>query len=77
MLMLVIRIVKGDCMFNWYSEYLLIRARQREVERAAQSRQRLAEGRDSLRPRRKPERPRSGAAFAMPGSAAQFPSACC
>ncbi len=50
-------------MFNWYSEYLLIRARQLEVNRAAENRLRLAERRDSPRSRRKPDRRRGGAAL--------------
>ncbi len=38
-------------MFNWYSEYLLIQARQREVNRAAENRLRLAARGDSPRSR--------------------------
>jgi hypothetical protein len=56
-------------MFNWYSEYLLIRVRQREMVRAAESRQLLADGSDLRRSPRKQKRPR--------GESVQFPSACC
>ena len=33
--MLVIETVKGDEMFDWHSEYLVIQARQREIAGAA------------------------------------------
>jgi hypothetical protein len=52
-------------MFNWYSEYLLVRARQREIVRAAESRQLLADGGDLRRSPRKQKRPRGESAISL------------
>ncbi len=45
--MVVIGIVKGDGMFDWHSEYLVIQARQREIASAAGFGRLLAEARGS------------------------------
>ncbi len=80
--MLVIETVKGDKMFDWHSEYLVIQARQREMAGAAEVGRLLAEARALRQERagRRGEKPgpglryRLGAALVLLGRWLQGPS---
>lgn len=81
--MLVIGIVKGDEMFDWHSEYMVIQARQQEMASSARMGRLLAEAKSAARPIRAARlRDRLGAALVSLGrrlqkGASEMPAAPC
>ena len=67
--MVVRVIVKGDEMFDWHSEYLVIQARQQEIAASARVGRMLAEARSASRTTRRGPglRCRLGAALVLLG----------
>ena len=80
--MVVRGIVKGDEMFDWHSEYLVIQARQQEIAASARVGRLLAEARSAGRTTQRSRRLRHrlGAALVLlgrrlQGEASQLPAA--